>query len=296
MNQALPLAILVVVAVVVVVAIFVMFFRGCFGRTSRTPSKQLQQHQTNVDGIECAARSTSKVADEPAARRLGWAEVELLTSGFTSEVVGEGGFSTVYLGRLPGVPTPVAVKVQRSSERLRRAFLRELHACLHLRHPNIVRLLAYCDDADRGGVLVFAYAPNGTLFDSLHRCRGGGGGRTTVLTWPRRMRIAYGVASAVAHLHGGGSGATQIVHGDLTSSNVLLDENLDPLLCDLGSALVGFSAAVGPSRGLLLGSPGYADPLQLRTGTVSKKTDIYSFGVLLLELITGAPEIGRAHV
>ncbi|KAJ6850634.1 protein kinase APK1A [Iris pallida] len=253
-----------------------MFFRSCvvpcFGRP----------RQVDTDA-ECA-KNTAKIVDESSsARQYSWAEVEALTAGFTAEVVGEGGFSTVYLGRLPADSKAVAVKVQRSSERLRRAFLQELDVLLHLRHPNIVRLVGYCADRDEG-VLVFDYLPNGTLFDNLRR------ETKRLLTWKHRMRIAYGVASAVAHLHGGSGGAAmQIVHGDLTSSNVLLDGSLKPYLCDLGSALVGFSAAVGPSRCLLLGSPGYADPVLLRTGVVSKKTDIYSFGVLLLELITGAP-------
>ncbi|KAJ6845118.1 putative receptor-like protein kinase [Iris pallida] len=265
---------------VLVVAGFLMFLRRCFGRPG---APRPRPKQDDAADVECGKPviSTSKIADESAARRYVWAEVEAMTAGFTTEVVGEGGSSTVYLGRLPD-SRAVGVKVQRSSERLRRAFLQELDVLLHLRHPNIVSLVGYCADRDEG-VLVFDYVPNGTLFDNLQS------DKRTPLTWGQRMRIAYGVASAVAHLHGGSGGALQIVHGDLTSSNVLLDGDLKPYLCDLGSALVGFSAAVGPSRFLLLGSPGYADPLLLRTGVVSKKTDIYSFGVLLLELITGTP-------
>ncbi|THU61323.1 hypothetical protein C4D60_Mb07t22080 [Musa balbisiana] len=82
-----------------------------------------------------------------------------------------------------------------------------------------------------------------------------------------------------------------IVHGDLTTANVLLHVDLGPKLCDFGSARVGFSAAVRPAAPVV-GSPGYADPHYLRTGIASKKSDVYSFGVLLLELLTGRPAIG----
>jgi hypothetical protein len=90
---------------------------------------------------DAADRPVAK--DPAAARQLSWAQVEAMTGGFTSAVVGEGGSSTVYLARLAG--SLAAVKVHRSSERLHRAFRQELDALLRVRHPHIVRLLAFCD-------------------------------------------------------------------------------------------------------------------------------------------------------
>lgn len=90
-----------------------------------------------------AAAGAKNVAATSSARQLSWAQVEAMTRGFTSAVVGEGGFSTVYLGRVAG--SLAAVKVHRSSERLQRAFRQELDALLRVRHPHIVRLLAFCD-------------------------------------------------------------------------------------------------------------------------------------------------------
>nr|CAD1831181.1 unnamed protein product [Ananas comosus var. bracteatus] len=119
------------------------------------------------------------------------------------------------------------------------------------------------------------------------------------LPWAARTRILYDVAGALAHLHSASasaSGAVVVVHGDVTSSNVLLGPlpRLRPLLCDFGSARLGFSASLSPSPSLsvAVASPGYADPFFLRTGILSKSSDVYAFGVLLLETLTGRPAVG----
>ncbi|CAD6209226.1 unnamed protein product [Miscanthus lutarioriparius] len=241
-----------------------------------------------ADGQVPSAKSAAGTGTGVAAtaRQLSWAQVEAMTGGFTSAVVGEGGFSTVYLGRLAG--SLAAVKVHRSSERLQRAFRQELDALLRVRHPHIVRLLGFCDQRDEG-VLVLEFAPNGNLHEQLH-----GDGTAAPMPWARRVSVALQVARALEYLHQ--RCEPQVVHGDVKASNVLLDAGMGARLCDFGSARAGFSAAVvarpGPGprpRGLraVLGSPGYVDPHYLRSGVVTKKSDVYSFGVLLLELLTG---------
>ncbi|XP_037427078.1 salt tolerance receptor-like cytoplasmic kinase 1 [Triticum dicoccoides] len=226
------------------------------------------------------------------ARQLSWAQVEAMTSGFTSAVVGEGGFSTVYLARLAGSGSSqlAAVKVHRSSERLRRAFRQELDALLRVRHPHIVRLLAFCDQRDEG-VLVLEFAPNGSLHDHLHGRDGDGSTKAApaaTMPWARRAAVALQVARALEYLHD--RCEPQVVHGDVKASNVLLDAAMGARLCDFGSARAGFSAsaavAARPPRAVL-GSPGYVDPHYLRSGVLTKKSDVYSLGVLLLELLTG---------
>ncbi|XP_047044707.1 salt tolerance receptor-like cytoplasmic kinase 1 [Lolium rigidum] len=213
-------------------------------------------------------------------RQLSWPQVERMTGGFTSAVVGEGGFSTVYLARLSG--SLAAVKVHRSSERLHRVFRQELDTLLRVRHPHIVRLLGFCDQQDEG-VLVLEFAANGNLHEKLH----GGGKSGGALPWARRVTAALQVAQALEYLHD--QCEPQVVHGDVKAANVLLDGAMSAKLCDFGSARMGFSAAVRPraSAHTMLGSPGYVDPHYIRSGVVTKKTDVYSFGVLLLELLTG---------
>ncbi|KAK4434810.1 putative receptor-like protein kinase [Sesamum alatum] len=212
-----------------------------------------------------------------------WDDIERFTMKF-SIVIGYGGFSTVYLAQFPD-SSSAAVKIQCSSERLNQAYKQELGILLHVNHPNIVKLLGHCDDRDEG-VLVMEYVPNGNLQEKLHDSN-------MLLSWKKRMAIAFQLAQAIEYLHGKCS--LQIVHGDIKASNILLDEQLNCKLCDFGSAKMGFSSLVVPpsspvmrrNRIMMLGSPGYTDPQYLRTGLATKKNDVYSFGVIVLELITG---------
>ncbi|KAI4978686.1 hypothetical protein ZWY2020_015439 [Hordeum vulgare] len=255
---------------------------------SPPPAAPPQQDEPPVSPL---AAWTKPRAPEP--RRLAWREVEALTGGFDeAAVVARGGSGgAVYLSRIPAVAggPPAAVKVHRwcgGGERRLGAFRRELDLLRRVgRHPRLVALLAYSDDHEEGGALVLEYMAGGTLADRLH-----GATATPAITWRHRMRVLHDVAAALEHLHD----TISIVHGDVSASNVLLDAGGRARLCDLGSACEGtFSAAVAPARGAAaVGSPGYADPFFLRTGIVSKKSDVYGFGVLLLEAVTGSPAAG----
>ncbi|WVZ86580.1 hypothetical protein U9M48_033336 [Paspalum notatum var. saurae] len=273
-------------------------FRGCglFSCSRRGRGGELKKRGETGGASSRVAPAEPVGADEAAgedvgaARQLAWAEVETATGGFSSKVVGRGGFSTVYLASLSSSRLG-AVKVHCSSERLHRAFRRELDVLLSLRHPHIVRLLGYCDERDEG-VLVFEYAPNGDLHDRLHG--NGNNGAGGVLPWARRVAVALQVATALEYLHDGRD--TAVIHGDVKASNVLLDANLDAKLCDFGFAHVGVSATTlggRPSARAVMGSPGYVDPHLLRSGVATKKSDVYSFGVLLLELLTGKEAVCR---
>lgn len=135
-------------------------------------------------------------------------------------------------------------------------------------------------------MLLFEMVSNGSLHEKLHEEDEEEDGEKAVLTWQQRTAIAFGVARALEYLHD--RCEMPIVHCDVKASNVLLDRGLVPKLCDFGFARMGFSSAVLPSSvSPVMGSPGYVDPHYLRTGIVSKKNDVYSFGVLLLELLTG---------
>ncbi|XP_047952398.1 probable receptor-like protein kinase At4g10390 [Salvia hispanica] len=215
--------------------------------------------------------------------RLSYEEIQKLTKDFAT-VIGYGGFSTVYLAQFRH--SAAAVKLycsSGSSQRVYDAFNQELQILLHIRHPNIVKLLGYAEDQ---GALIMEFVPNGTLHHKLHHAS-----HTPPLAWNQRAAVAFQLASAIAYLHD--TCAPHIVHADVKPSNVLLDGDLNCKLCDFGSARVGFSSAVAASgkrrsaAAMITGSPGYTDPLYLRTGLVSKKNDVYSFGVVVLELITG---------
>ncbi|OVA09408.1 Protein kinase domain [Macleaya cordata] len=221
-------------------------------------------------------------------KRFSWEEIERLTMNFTSPVIGEGGFSNVYLSHFSDSSLgALKIPSTTNSERLNRMFKQELEVLLHVRHDNIVNLLGYCDEREESA-LVFEYVSNGSLHDKLHHHHNwGGDSENRVLPWKSRMSIAFQLAQAIEYLHD--QCKPQILHGDIKSSNVLLDDQLNCKLCDFGFSKMGFSSTVmrssmSPS---LMGSPGYMDPLYLRTGIASKKNDVYSFGVIILEMITG---------
>nr|XP_043626472.1 probable receptor-like protein kinase At4g10390 [Erigeron canadensis] len=232
----------------------------------------------------CSTTTTVKRNDViSVTNKFSWEEIRKRSKNF-SKVIGSGGFSTVYLARLPESSSGLAaVKVQLAcTERLARIYDQELQILLRLKHPNIVKYLGYCDDREEERVLLFEYASNGTLHDKLHNSRG-----DVTLTWRTRKLIAFQLAAALEYLHG-----IQIIHGDIKASNVLLDQQQNCKLCDFGSAKLGFTSMVLPPSStkmnrMIMGSQGYVDPHYLKTGLVSKKNDVYSYGVVLLELITG---------
>ncbi|KAL8520902.1 hypothetical protein ACS0TY_011452 [Phlomoides rotata] len=216
---------------------------------------------------------------------LCWQDIERLTMNL-STLIGHGGFSKVYLARFPDSST-AAVKIQCcTTQRLHQAYKHELQILLHLHHPNIVKLLGHCHYSDREeGILILEHAPNGNLHEKLdsqssNKSRG--------LSWKKRMAIAFQLAQALDYLH-----KSNIIHGDIKASNILLDDHLNTKLCDFGSSNSQFSPSNNnPNNNnrrarVMHGSPGYTDPHYLKTGVPSQKNDVYSFGVIVLELITG---------
>lgn len=129
------------------------------------------------------------------------------------------------------------------------------------------------------GILILEHAPNGNLHEKLHNTQYSSNKSKGSLSWKRRMTIAFQVAQALDYLH-----KCNIIHGDIKASNILLDAHLNTKLCDFGSSSIHTN---NPKPRILHGSPGYTDPNYLKTGIASHKNDVYSFGVIVLELITG---------
>ncbi|KAA3475925.1 putative receptor-like protein kinase [Gossypium australe] len=237
-----------------------------------------------------ADEEKGKDGEQRGVRKFKWDEIKDLTKGF-SRLIGQGGFSNVYLANLSGSNLG-AVKILVGNDRLNQVFKQELDILTRIRHENIVKFLGYCDDQEEGAI-VFEYISNGNLQEKLH------GNEKNLLPWKTRTAIAFQLTAAIEYLHEKCS--LQIVHGDIKASNILLDERFSCKLCDFGSAKMGFSSAVMPPssrrKQIMVGSPGYTDPHYLRTGIASKKNDVYSLGVIILELVTGmeafCPERGQ---
>ncbi|KAL9272432.1 putative receptor-like protein [Drosera capensis] len=152
-------------------------------------------------------------------KRYRWEEIESMTLNFR-KVIGVGGFSFVYLARLRDYNVMAAFKVYIGSERLNKVFRTELDISWIVDHPYIVKLIGYCDEIEEG-VLVFEMISNGTL----HRRLCGRGLKDITLPWKSRMAIAFQLPHALEYLNE--SCSLQIVHGDVKSSNILVDSQLN---------------------------------------------------------------------
>ncbi|RZR97983.1 hypothetical protein BHM03_00027282 [Ensete ventricosum] len=156
-----------------------------------------------------------------------------------------------------------------------------------LHHPNLVNLIGYCADGDQR-LLVYEYMSMGSLEDHLHADK-------EPLDWNTRMKIAAGAAKGLEYLHNKAS--PPVIYRDLKSSNILLDKSFHPKLSDFGLAKLGPVGDKSHVSTRVMGTYGYCAPEYAMTGQLTVKSDIYSFGVVLLELITGrkAVETTKSH-
>ncbi|XP_009597782.1 putative serine/threonine-protein kinase At1g01540 isoform X1 [Nicotiana tabacum] len=225
----------------------------------------------------------------PEVSHLGWGrwytlrELEAATNCLSDEnVIGEGGYGIVYHGILAD-GTRVAVKNLLNNSNFRgqaeKEFKVEVEAIGRVRHKNLVRLLGYCvEGAYR--MLVYEYVDNGTLEQWLH----GDVGDISPLTWDIRMTVILGTAKALGYLHEGLE--PKVVHRDVKSSNILLDRQWHPKLSDFGLAkLLNAERSYVTTR--VMGTFGYVAPEYACTGMLNEKSDIYSFGILIMEIISG---------
>ncbi|XP_067881417.1 interleukin-1 receptor-associated kinase 1-like [Heterodontus francisci] len=215
-------------------------------------------------------------------------ELKKGTNNFAErQKIGEGGFGCVYRALMRH--TKFAVKRLKEDSDLdwktvRRSFQTELEKLYQYRHPNIVGLAGCCVE-DGVYCLVYMYMPNGSLQDRL-QCQN----NTSPLSWPRRLDVALGAACAIQFLH---SNNPSVIHGDVKSSNILLDENFVPKLGDFGlaqfsrySSNSGKSCTVARTQ-TLRGTLAYLPDEYIQSGQLTVELDTYSFGVVLLELLTG---------
>ncbi|KAJ4702731.1 Lectin-receptor kinase [Melia azedarach] len=204
------------------------------------------------------------------------------TKGFKDkEVIGNGGFGKVYRGVLSSNEEIAVKKVSHDSKQGMKEFIAEIVSMGRLRHRNLVKLRGYCR---RKGefLLVYDYMPNGSLDKILHR-------RTKLsLNWFQRFRIIRGVASGLLYLHE--DWEQVVLHRDIKPANVLLDNDLNGKLGDFGLArLYDHGSTLQTTK--LVGTFGYIAPELLRTGKASTSTDVYSFGVFMLEVACGRRSI-----
>ncbi|XP_057536076.1 L-type lectin-domain containing receptor kinase SIT2-like [Amaranthus tricolor] len=219
--------------------------------------------------------------NEYSSHRFSFKDLYFATKGFKdSELLGSGGFGKVYKGLLPNTETQVAIKrVSHDSRQGMREFVAEIVSMGRLRHRNLIQLLGYCR---RKGelLLVYDYMPNGSLDKVLFRSSD----FSCNPSWSQRMNIMKGVASALLYLHE--EWEQVVLHRDVKASNVLLDADMNAKLGDFGLARL-YDHGSNPRSTNIVGTVGYLAPELSITGKPTPATDVFAFGVFLLEVACG---------
>ncbi|KAG1371057.1 Serine/threonine-protein kinase [Cocos nucifera] len=210
-------------------------------------------------------------------------ELELATDGFSERnAIGNGGFGVVYRGTLSDGTVAAIKLLHREGKQGEREFRMEVDLLSGLNSIYLVGLLGYCADQHHR-LLVFEFMSNGSLQQHLHPTSKNKNHRP--LDWRTRLRIALDCARGLEFLHE--HTVPAVIHRDFKCSNILLDQNYRAKVSDFGMAKVGSDKINGQVLTRVLGTSGYVAPEYASTGKLTTKSDVYSYGVVLLELLTG---------
>ncbi|XP_022750558.1 cysteine-rich receptor-like protein kinase 42 [Durio zibethinus] len=196
-----------------------------------------------------------------------------------SRKLGQGGAGSVFMGILPNGKTVAVKRLVYNTRQWVDEFFNEVNLISRIQHKNMVQLLG-CSIEGPESLLVYEYVPNKSLDQFIFDEE-----KAKLLKWKQRFDIIVGTAEGLAHLHGGGS-EIRIIHRDIKSSNVLLDENLNPKIADFGLVRCLAADKSHLSTGIA-GTLGYMAPEYLVRGQLTEKADVYSFGVLVIEIVCG---------
>ncbi|KAG9456971.1 hypothetical protein H6P81_001479 [Aristolochia fimbriata] len=262
---------LVCIIALVLIVIFIALLVGKFHKSKRDESsgepssegaleKDLSSHLKSFHQMEFDMEEISNVEED--------------------KMIGSGSTGKVYRVDMEANGGTFAVKRLWKGNQVK-VLAAEMEILGKIRHRNILKLYA-CLTREGSNFLVFEYMPNGNLFDALRRKRKN---EQPELDWNRRFRVALGAAKGIAYLHHDCSPA--IIHRDIKSTNILLDEEYEAKIADFGIARIVESSGTGSEASCFAGTHGYIAPELAYSMKVTEKMDVYSFGVVLLELVTG---------
>ncbi|KAH6771576.1 Protein kinase superfamily protein [Perilla frutescens var. hirtella] len=268
--------------------------------TLKNQSKFDQSEPERATKSSCSTtpRRITEIYEEKAhnLRVFTFAELRQATNNFNRLLkIGEGGFGCVYKGTIkplqgnPGDPLVVAIKkLNKDGCQGHKQWVTEVQLLGVVDHPNLVRLIGYCAvDGERGiqRLLVYEYMRNKSLEDHIFNRA------NPALSWDRRLQIMLGAAEGLAYLHE--ELEIQIIYRDFKASNILLDEEFNAKLSDFGLAREGPTAGHTHVSTAVVGTYGYAAPDYIETGHLTSKSDVWSFGVVLYEVLTGRRSLER---
>ncbi|KAG6552772.1 hypothetical protein Mapa_005720 [Marchantia paleacea] len=297
----------VIVAVIVGIGLIVYFVRKSKRNNNRAPvggalthysepgiaklsesSYDLSNSKSSVSASNASAQShpSDRVNAYVAAGFMSMKEVLTATRNH-SKKIGEGGYGPVYYGKLAN-GREVAVKVNKiGASQGSNEFVNEVALLTRVHHRNLVSLLGFCEENNER-ILVYQYQHNGTLSDLLY----GPNSAAKPLNWRTRLDIAVNAAKGLEYLHTGCN--PLIIHRDIKSNNILIDDKMVAKVADFGiskSTPDQNMTSNGRMSTAVRGTPGYIDPEYLLTQRSSEKSDVFSFGVVLMEIISGRPPL-----
>ncbi|PKU71715.1 Proline-rich receptor-like protein kinase PERK9 [Dendrobium catenatum] len=253
----------------------------------RSPSAPLGYHSFGTHGG--SPGSLNSMHEHSLGNSKSWfsfEELHKITNGFSEQnLLGEGGFGCVYKGCLPDGRDVAVKQLKVGGSQGEREFRAEVEIISRVHHRHLVSLVGYCI-AENQRLLVYDFVPNDTLHYHLH------GQGKLVMDWTVRVKVAAGAARGIAYLHE--DCHPRIIHRDIKSSNILIDNNFEAQVSDFGLARLAMDACTHVTT-RVMGTFGYLAPEYASTGKLTEKSDVFSFGVVLLELITGRKPVDSSQ-
>ncbi|XP_031264658.1 receptor-like serine/threonine-protein kinase SD1-8 [Pistacia vera] len=252
------------------------------------PSERSQDLLLNEVVISSRRDNSGEKTDEVELPLFDFDTIATATDNFSDDnKLGQGGFGSVYMGTLVEGQEIAVKRLSRNSGQGIEEFKNEVKLIARLQHRNLVRLLGCCIDLDEK-LLIYEYMEHRSLDSILFNKA-----KSNLLNWQRRFNIICGIARGLLYLHQ--DSRFRIIHRDLKASNILLDKDLNPKISDFGMARIFGGDQTEANTKRVVGTYGYMSPEYAMDGLFSVKSDVFSFGVLLLEIVSGKKNRGFYH-